>query len=154
MTDQVAGATPTGPRQQSGFVEALIQSIGEGVYAVNAEGRLTFMNPAAEQLLGWSQAEVLGRSAHDLFHSRRPDASPLPSAVCPLLEVLRSGTTVRIDDDVVVRRDGTLLPVSLTSAPIESADGRTGAVIVFRDVSEARRAAQERASAIAVERDR
>src|ERR671939_1451792 len=121
MTDQFRAVGWSEAQQPDGFVEALIRSIGEGVYAVDAEGRLTFMNPAAEQLLGWSEAEVLGRSAHDLFHSRRPDASPLPSAVCPLLEVLRCGTTVRIDDDVVVRRDGTLLPVSLTSAPIEDA---------------------------------
>ena len=138
--DSPAGETVHPP----GFIEAITRSIGEGVYAVDTSGRLTFLNPAAEQLLGWSEAEVLGRSAHDLFHARRADGTPLDSGDCPLIAVVRSGATVRIEDDVFSTREGGLLPVSLTSSPILSSGRVAGAVIAFRDMSHVKNLMREK----------
>lgn len=122
-------------RHQLDFTRAITNSLGEGVYALDAEGRLTFMNPAAEQMLGWKEAEMLGQNAHDCIHFQRADRTPVPAEECSLLSVMRSNRTITDTDDVFTRRDGSLFPVSYTSSPIVT-DGRVvGAVLAFRDIT-------------------
>lgn len=58
-------------------------SMGEGLFAMDAEGLLTYLNPTAERLLGWKSEELLGRRIHDHIHNRRPDGSPFPPASAP-----------------------------------------------------------------------
>jgi PAS domain S-box-containing protein len=116
--------------------------MGEGLYALDREGKLTFLNPAAERLLGWREEDLLGKSIHDTIHCRAADGTPFQRADCPLLKALRSGMAYRNDDDVFVRRDGTRLPVDYTSAPI-IADGRvSGSVVAFGDITERKRAGE------------
>ena len=91
-------------------------------------------DPAAERLLGWSQAELLGRDMHAAIHARHGDGSPFAREDCPLLGVLRTGEPYRAEADHFVRRDGTIFPVAYTSAPIRAADAVTGAVLAFRDI--------------------
>lgn len=137
------------PPDQSAFLSALMASLGEGVYAVDREGRLTYMNPAAERLLGWTEAELRGRDMHEAVHRTDPQGRPFPREACPLLRVIRTGEPVTADDDGFVRRDGSLLPVGYSSAPIE-VDGRiAGAVVAFRDLSERELLQKERARAAA-----
>jgi PAS domain S-box-containing protein len=120
---------------QHTFTAAIADSLGEGVYAVDTAGRLTFLNPAAERLLGWSQAELLGQDMHATIHSHHEDGSPFPQEDCPLLGVLHTGIPYRAEEDHFVRRDGTTFPVTYTSAPICSADEVTGAVLAFQDIT-------------------
>lgn len=70
--------------RQLDFTRAVTQSAGTGIYAVDPEGRTTFLNPAAERLLGWSLEELLGRPAHEAVHFRRADGSPYPASDCPI----------------------------------------------------------------------
>src|SRR3712207_3806286 len=127
-------------RHQLSFTGAITDSLGEGVYAVDPGGRATFVNPAAERLLGWRQEELLGRSVHDTIHYQRADGTPFPREECPLIGVLGTGRPAASDDDVFSRRDGTTFPVAYSSAPILR-DGRVaGAAVSFRDVTEQRRA--------------
>jgi signal transduction histidine kinase len=89
--------------------------------------------------LGYEDAaELIGRDSHATIHSRRPTGEPYPEDECPLLRPRVTGEAVRVALDWFVRRDGTFVPVSYASAPVE---GR-GAVVVFRDESE-RLAAEE-----------
>ena len=74
------------------------------------------MNPAAAQLLGWTQDEIRGRSMHEILHSQRGDGTELPSFECPILGVLTTGRPVRVTDDVFTCRDGTVLPVAYSAA--------------------------------------
>ncbi len=137
-------------RHQLDFTAAITASMGEGVYALDEDGRLTFMNPAAEAALGWTEAELLGCRVHEVIHFQRADGVPRPAHDCPLLGVLTSGQTCRGEDDVFTRRDGTLLPVSYTAAPILTGGRVIGTVLAFRDITERRRAEEERERLVAI----
>lgn len=122
-------------RHQLRLTETITKSLGEGVYALDKNGLLTFMNPAAEQALGWKEEDLLGREIHDVIHYLNPDGSRRPAHDCPLLRVLQTGETTKLDRDAFVSRNGTVLPVSYTASPLLR-DGRVvGAVVAFRDIT-------------------
>ena len=125
------------------FAEAVAASVGEGVYAVDLHGDLTFLNPAAAAILGWGEGELLGSSMHDAVHSLDPEGNPRSAETCLLLRVIRDGQAVRVDDDVFVRRDGSLVPVAYTSSPMVSDGEVVGAVVAFHDITQ-QKASQER----------
>jgi len=60
------------------FMRAIIGNLGEGTCAVNRAGQVTFMNPAAERMLGWTEAELLGKDMHETIHFQRADGAPFP----------------------------------------------------------------------------
>jgi PAS domain S-box-containing protein len=107
------------------------QSLGEGAYVLDPEGRLLDMNPAAEDLLGWPSDELRGQNMHRAVHYLREDGSPFPEHECPLLGVLRSGVDFAEAHDTFVRRDGSLLPVAYVSSPVLVDDEVVGAVLAF-----------------------
>jgi PAS domain S-box-containing protein len=118
--------------------------LADGVVMMDAEGRLTYMNPAAERIVGWTQAELLGDLLHERLHYLRPDGSPYPMAECPLRAVLDAGRPVLDLPDQWVRKDGTFVHVVTTCSPI-LADGRVvGAVLSLHDDTHRRRAESER----------
>ncbi|WP_374340852.1 EAL domain-containing protein [Azonexus sp.] len=126
---------------------ALLDSLGEGIYGIDAGGRCSFVNPKALELLGRSQQELLGADAHALFHHSRPNGSPYPAAECPVRLTLDDGQR-RQGEDLFFRADGSSFPVSYVVTPT----GRQGAVVTFRDISEPRRAEEQmRIAAIAFE---
>ncbi len=82
-------------RSSESFVAAIADSMAEGMFAIDPEGCLTYMNHAAEQMLGWKQEELKGRLMHEAIHSVRKDGSAYPVEECPLVKVgrdRRSGT--------------------------------------------------------------
>src|SRR4051794_20343867 len=124
------------------LAEALMASLADAVYFVDAAGEVSFVNPAAVTVLGYDdELELLGCDSHATIHSHHRDGTPFPASECPLLRPRATGETVRVELDWFVRRDGSFVPVSYASSPIALAEGR-GAVVVFRDVSE-RLAAEE-----------
>ena len=127
-------------RRQLDFTETITASLGEGVYALDAGGRLTFMNSAAESALGWTEDELLGQKIHEIIHFQHADGTNSPAEECPLLGVLNSGKTIQIEGDVFTRRDGSLFPVSYNSSPIISGVQIAGAVLAFHDITERKRA--------------
>lgn len=129
-------------RYQVDLTAAIALSLAEGVYTLDTAGRVTFLNRAAEEMLGWSQAELLGREMHEAIHSRRPDGSPFPAAECPLTQVLHSGEPLRSHEDVFWRKDGSPLPVLCSSAPVYREGRVDGVVMAFTDIS-ARKQAEE-----------
>ncbi|HIJ84402.1 MAG TPA: PAS domain S-box protein, partial [Magnetococcales bacterium] len=110
--------------------------IADGVIVINTEGKLTFLNPQGELLLGWKEDELLGKNSHAMFHHLRPDGSHNPEDSCPIHRTVTSGSCVRVNEDYFVRRDNSFLPVSLASAPILRDGEIKGAVITFQDISE------------------
>ncbi|HEY0408411.1 MAG TPA: PAS domain S-box protein, partial [Pyrinomonadaceae bacterium] len=114
---------------------AITNNAAEGLCLMDATGRLTFMNPAAEDILGWRREELLGRVLHDTVHNRRPDGAPFPMHECPMVDVLKSGATVRNREEMMLRSDGSFVPVFCSCAPI-TVDGEiTGAVLALHDIS-------------------
>jgi PAS domain S-box-containing protein len=129
------------------YLRAVTDSIGEGMFTLDTNGRVTYMNPAAERQLGWSLDEIRGGDLHELSHNRHSDGSVRPIAECPILGARRDGTVVRVNDDVFITRDGRELPVAYTATPFAATSGIEGCVVVFEDITE------RKAQARLVERD-
>jgi PAS domain S-box-containing protein len=125
------------------FLTALTDSMAEGMFALDRDGHVTYMNQAAEELLGWTADELATRSMHDATHYQHQDGSPYEAADCPLRCAASTGTTARVEDDTFTHRDGRLLPVAYSAAPIMIDEHVQGIVVVFADVS-ARRATEQR----------
>jgi PAS domain S-box-containing protein len=123
-------------------IELILQSAGEGILGLDLEGNQTFVNPAAAKMLGYEIEELIGQPSHIMWHHSKPDGSPYPAEKCPIYGAYKDGTIHSRDDEVFWRKDGTSFPVRYTSTPIWEADKLTGAVIVFRDITE-RKQAQE-----------
>jgi len=122
------------PTSQARY-EAILAAAGEGIYGLDPDGRVTFVNRAAEALTGWPQEQQLGRNQHELIHHAFRDGTPYPVEDCPVHATLRDGATRR-REELFWRRDGTPLPVTLTSAPLRNDSGElAGAVVTFSDVT-------------------
>ena len=125
------------------YLRAVTDSMGEGLFTLDPEGRLTYINKAAEAMLGWSRHDLLGRVMHDITHTQRPDGSELAIADSPILKVHRDGHTAHVDSDVFIHRTGLRVPVAYTASPLLDDEDVKGCVVVFEDISE-RRAREER----------
>jgi PAS domain S-box-containing protein len=117
------------------FRAAVMDTMVEGLYALDGQGRLTFMNSAASKLLGWSEEELLGKPMHAAIHFQHADGSPNAEDECELLKVRMQGRPVRVRHDAFTRKDGTIFPVAYSAAPLMSGTHVRGVVVVFRDAS-------------------
>ncbi|MBA3443410.1 MAG: PAS domain S-box protein [Gemmatimonadales bacterium] len=125
---------------QINLADAIASNAAEALFLIDREGRTTFANPSAEQMFGWRREELIGQFLHDKLHNRRADGSPYPVEECPHMRVLVTEQTLRGEDDFFVHRDGRILPVTCSTAPIRGEGSIAGAVLVVRDVTEQRRA--------------
>ncbi|HKW20497.1 MAG TPA: PAS domain S-box protein, partial [Ktedonobacterales bacterium] len=130
-----SAASQTSQTRQLTFLRAIINNLGEGAYALDSHGRVTFMNPAAERMLGWTEDELRGREMHPTIHFQHADGTPYPKEECPLLQVLRSGAVTTVDDDIFTRKDGSMFSVAYVSSPIVIDGEIIGAVLAFHDIS-------------------
>jgi PAS domain S-box-containing protein len=124
----------------SRFGQLILSAAGEGIYGVNADGKTIFVNPAAERMLGWTSAELVGHDMHRIVHHTHQDGSPYPEQHCPIYAAFRDGAVHQVDNEVFWRRDGTSFCVDYTSTPIRDRGALLGAVIVFRDITQRREA--------------
>ncbi len=119
----------------------LLESSGEGIYGVDLDGNCTFANPACARLLGYDDAaDLLGKSAHDLFHSKRADGTPIARAECRIEQALHAGISVQADDEVFWRRNAASFPVDYRANPVLRHGRKLGAVVTFVDTTQRRRA--------------
>lgn len=125
------------------FNQSVMAHMGEGLYTVDTQGLVTYINPAAERLFGWSNAELLGRKMHDMTHYQHPDGTPFPASECSGLQVLQRGLLLSNHEDVFIRKDKTFFPVIYSAAPLSSDGMINGVVVVFHDVSAQRDAEAE-----------
>ena len=129
------------------FLKSILKGVAQPVWVVDSAGLIRFANPAALAALGYDHlSELEGQPSHETIHYKHPDGSHFPVEECPMLLPHQTGETVHSDEDWFVRRDGTMVPVSYWSAPIDTPQGR-GAVVAFTDIEEQRkteRAVRER----------
>ena len=117
-----------------------MQSIGDAVIATDPDGLITFMNPPAEKLTGWPLRDAAGMPLAQVFRILHEETrAPLES---PVDRVLREGHVVALGNHtLLLRRDGSEIPIDDSAAPIRNEQGElNGVVLVFRDVTEKKRA--------------
>lgn len=124
-------------------IHRLLDSASDGICSIDQEGRCTFVNRAASELLGYLPEELLGRPIHQVVHHSRKNGTTYPCDHCPDFTALKLGRDRRVDDEILWRRDGVMLPVLYAVSPIVESGKITGAVISFSDNRE-RQALQER----------
>ena len=129
--------------EQQEWLRVTLASIGDAVIATDTHGRVTFLNPVAEELTGWTQGGAQGRLLEDVFvilneQTRQPVENPVE-------KVLRDGVVVGLGNHtVLIARDGTQRPIDDSAAPIRDTSGEMiGVVLIFRDVAEQRKAEEE-----------
>ncbi|MDA8870329.1 sigma 54-interacting transcriptional regulator [Rhizobiaceae bacterium] len=114
----------------------ILEAAGEGIYGVNAQGEATFVNRAAQEMLGWTVEDLLGRDIHATIHHHHLDGSTYPRSECPIYRSFRAEQTNRVENEVFWRKDGKPIRVEYVSTPIYDQRILVGAVVIFRDITE------------------
>ncbi|WP_200248484.1 PhnD/SsuA/transferrin family substrate-binding protein [Lamprobacter modestohalophilus] len=140
--------------------ELILNSVAEGIYGVDLCGRTTFVNKAVERLTGWDGHQLIGCNQHQVLHHAHRQAhrhehrqahqhahhrTALATADedCPVYATFRDQRPRFVEDDLFWRRDGSCFPVEFSTTPIRDERGNTvGSVVVFRDITERREAAE------------
>jgi PAS domain S-box-containing protein len=131
----------------------VINASGDGIIELDVSGRMTLVNPAAAQMLGYRADQLLGRLLHETIHHSYPNGQPYPLEKCPTATAVRQGKKLRGEDNVFWRADGRPLPVLVSTQPILSGGQVTGGVVNFSDISVRQEAEQNREEArVAAER--
>lgn len=118
------------------WLRVTLSSIGDGVITTDAHGRVTMLNPIAQQLTGWTQEAAVSRSLTQVFHIVNQETRK--EVENPALRALRDGVIVGLaNHTVLISKDGTERPIDDCAAPIRNDKGELGgAVLVFRDITE------------------
>ena len=116
--------------------QLILNAAGEGIYGVNTKGQATFVNRAAQEMLGWDSDDLLGKSIHDIIHHHHLDGSAYRAHDCPIYRSFRFEHVARVENEVFWRKDGRPIEVEYVSTPIYNQKVLAGAVVIFRDVTE------------------
>ncbi|MDX1296201.1 MAG: PAS domain S-box protein, partial [Sulfurimonadaceae bacterium] len=116
--------------------QRILSVAGEGIMGIDAEGRHTFVNPVAAQLLGYDVDEMIGKMSHELWHYKHKDGSPFDVESCKVHSVYTDGMCYSSSDECFIRKDGSSFPAEVTITPIVEDEKIGGAVIVFKDITE------------------
>ena len=124
--------------------DMILQAAGEGIFGLDLEGHHTFVNPAANKLLGYEAGELFGKPSHITWHHTKCDGSPYPAEECPIYRAYKDGLVHQGEDEVFWKKDGTSFPARYTSTPIWDDQGElAGAVVTFQDITEKKRMAAQ-----------
>ncbi len=121
----------------------LLESASSGIIGVNNLGHVSFANPAAAVMLGYTRQTLLGQILHGLIHQYHADGSVYEQSGCPLFKSYTLGERATIDNEVFWRADGSCFPVEYSTHPIYKAGFLTGAVLIFDDVTEKKLIAEQ-----------
>jgi two-component system, sensor histidine kinase and response regulator len=118
------------------FLEALTNTISQGVMAVSSQENITFMNIAASKLIGRSQQETLNQSIHNVLVGHKESTNTLSGPASPLLTAIRDGQSWKSDEEIMQSHQGLSYPISINAVPLFLNGEVQGSVIVFQDISE------------------
>ncbi|MBF0393510.1 MAG: PAS domain S-box protein [Alphaproteobacteria bacterium] len=123
--------------------ELILRALGEGVFGFDTRGHVTFVNPAATEMTGWSIEELVERPVHATLHQSGDEANPADFDGCSLYRALKGRGAVRVSGETFRRRDGGAFPVEFVCTPVIEDGAIVGAVVVFHDVTERLRVERE-----------
>jgi PAS domain S-box-containing protein len=138
---------------QSELTRTISDNAASALFMMDAGGRPTYMNPAAEAMTGYTLDEIREAPLHDAVHHTRLDGTPFPIEECPIDSALPRQRNLRPYEDVFVRKDGTFFPVLASASPIVDGGVPVGTVVEVRDITEEKRAEQERTELLQREQD-
>lgn len=127
-------------RESEERFRSAMSNMAEGLYTLDAAGLVTYVNPAAENMSGWTAPELLGKPVHDLIHPKNLDRKPRSVENCAACRTLATGNELKEHEDVFIRKDGTVLPVLLSASPLRRDGQLVGVVVCFRDETRRRQA--------------
>ncbi len=123
--------------------DSILESVGDGIFAIDLDGNVTVANAAAAQMLGYKKEEMLDRNLHELIHHTRADGTYFAYNDSPIRKSLTHLDTIRVSDEVFWRKDGTSFPVEYVARPqIDSSSTESGSatavgvVVAFADTTE------------------
>ncbi len=119
--------------------ELILESVGDGIYGIDLEGKLKFINQAGAKALGYKAEELAGHDVHEIVHHSHADGTAYSRITSPILQGMRRRETVRMHDEVFWRADGSSFPVEYTASPLIEDGAISGMVVAFQDISERRR---------------
>ncbi len=115
--------------------KSLLNSASDGIFGCDVNGNTTFINPAALEMIGFKEEEILDKGIHALIHHSYNDGSKYPREFCPMFKSYSLGEKAKVDDEVLWRKDGTSFYVEYSSTPLMKGDELIGSVVIFKDIS-------------------
>ena len=116
--------------------QLILNSAGEGIYGLDLDGKVTFVNPAGAKLLGYEVEELLGQSLYQLVQKAKPSGSPDVRIDGGMFSAFKDGGSHQADTEVMWKKNGVDFPVEYTSTSILEQEQLTGVVVTFRDITE------------------
>jgi PAS domain S-box-containing protein len=114
----------------------ILETAGEGIFGLNINAEIIFINPAAARMLGRAPEELIGLKPHGIFHYANPDGTPKVHEDCKITLAIQHGETFHVTDEVFWRNDGKPFPVAYIVSPLREDDHINGCVVTFSDVTE------------------
>ena len=115
----------------------ILMTAAEGIYGLDGGGVVTFINPRACQMLGYSEDELIGKRMHAIVHHSRRDGSIYPEDECPILSPVK--TSPDGNEDIFWTKDGACIPIEFSKSPVDASDPGAGIVVTFREITKRKR---------------
>ncbi|MEM9509220.1 MAG: ATP-binding protein [Cyanobacteria bacterium P01_E01_bin.35] len=116
--------------------ELILNSAGEGIYGLNLEGKITFVNPAAAEMLRYGIEELQNRLMQQVVNHSTPEGTLYTWQDNPIYQTIQTGKIHYITNEIFCRKDKSCFPVEYVSTPIREAEEIVGAVVIFKDITE------------------
>jgi PAS domain S-box-containing protein len=129
---------------QRQLLETITDHAPSMLVMIDTQGRATFVNPATERMTGYTAEELLGQVVHEKIHHSHPDGAPYPIEDCSLNQAVTTGQSVHDHEDAFVRQDGSFFAALCSASPILRNDVPVGTVIEVQDITQRKRAEEER----------
>ncbi len=123
--------------------ELILESIGEGIYGINLQGIVTFVNPAAQNMLGMRDDELIGKHYHEVIQHRKVDGSPLSKDESPIHIALKRGIVQEGENMLIKQSDNSMFPIEYIATPVIHQEEITGLVVSFNDITQRKLSEQE-----------
>ena len=122
--------------RQAHQTELILRAASEAIVGVDSQGKIILANPAAARMLRCKAGELAGRDLHELAHHSRADGTPNPREESPMVETLRTGRRAKSKEELLWRRDGSMITVEMSTFPVTDSSSQSGAIITYTDRSD------------------